>query len=213
MKIRRNIRRAEGERHVGEQGGEEVSPTSPGCRDEEEMAEIPRAAPPLLGHLVAVDGGGHGRRLAGDFDHDRGRGAAVHGAVIDRRHHDDPGGRGDHRRHGKQDRDPRGGADPRKDADQRSDEAADQRPEKVRPGEGVGESGQQQVPGEEHRSLLLSQGTQRKVSSRSRKHVINDQGGSGAGEQPPGPLASMYQIAPVTYSRWIRHPWRIHERG
>jgi len=66
-----------------------------------------------------------------------------------------------------QDRDPAEGRF-RKDADQRSDEAADQCPEKVRPGERVGESGQQQVPGEEHRFLLLSPGAQRKVSSRNR---------------------------------------------
>ena len=90
-----------------------------------------RAGLPLLGHLVAVDGGRHGGRLPGDVDDDRGRRPPVHGAVIDGGHHDDRRRRGKHRGQGKEDRDPGGGTDAGEHADQRPDEAADQRPHEI----------------------------------------------------------------------------------
>ena len=45
----------------------------------------------LARHLVAVEAGDRRRRLAGHVDQHRGDRAAVHGAVVDRRQHDDAG--------------------------------------------------------------------------------------------------------------------------
>ena len=78
----------------------------------------------LAGHLVAVERGDHGGRLAGNVDQDRRGRAAVLGAVIDAGQHDQRAGgiepEGDRQQHGD------GGdrADAGQHADQRADEAA-----------------------------------------------------------------------------------------
>ena len=78
----------------------------------------------LAGHLVAVEGGHHGGRLAGNVDQDRGGRAAVLGAVIDAGQHDQRADRvepeGDRQQH----RDGGDRPDAGKDANQSADEAA-----------------------------------------------------------------------------------------
>src|SRR5262245_20328248 len=97
----------------------------------EPKAARPSAGPALPRHLVAVDAGHHRGRLTGNVDEDRRRGAAVHRAVIDARHHDD-GRRRRHREGGRQQQ--RHGGDraqPGQHADQRADEDAEETGEQV----------------------------------------------------------------------------------
>jgi hypothetical protein len=86
---------------------------------------------PLLGHFIAVYGRRHGGSLPWDVDDDRGRRSPVHGAVVDRCHHDDRRSRGKHRRQGQQDRYPGSGTDAGQHPDQSPDETAHQRPEEI----------------------------------------------------------------------------------
>ncbi|MDH6592308.1 hypothetical protein M2165_002197 [Variovorax sp. TBS-050B] len=110
----------------------------------EEGAEARRrergAAPPLLGHLVAVDHRHHGGRLARQVDQDRGGRAAVLRAVVDAREHDQ-------RRHGRQrigrrQQQRHGGhrADAGQHADQRAEQAAEEGIEQVLQREGGAET-------------------------------------------------------------------------
>ena len=80
----------------------------------------------LLGHLVAVDRGHGGGRLARHLHEHAGHGAAVHRAVIDRAQHDDGAGRIEVKRERQQDADRGDRADPRQHADGRADERPDE---------------------------------------------------------------------------------------
>ena len=102
------------------------------CRDRagEERADRRdaerHAGAALLGHLVAVERGDDGGRLARNVDQDGRRRAAILRAVIDAREHDERAGRveaeGDRQQH----RDGGDRPDARQHADQRADEAADE---------------------------------------------------------------------------------------
>ena len=78
----------------------------------EPMAAVASAAParPATGHLVAVDRRHRRRGLARQVDEDRGRGAAVLGAVVDAREHDQRGDRLERERDRQEHRDGRGRA-------------------------------------------------------------------------------------------------------
>ena len=95
-----------------------------------------RPRPPLPGHLVAVDRGDRGGGLAGDAHQHGGDRAAVHGAVVDRRQHDDGAGRVEAEGQRQEDRDPGDRADAGQDADRGADDAADEREQQVRRPEG-----------------------------------------------------------------------------
>ncbi len=120
---RRERRREEGQQHEARGAGDE----RPERRDAER-----RAGASLARELVAVERGHHRGRLAGDVHQDRGRRAAVHRAVEDRREHRQPGDRRERERHRQQQRERRERADPRQHADQRADEAADEAVVEVR---------------------------------------------------------------------------------
>ena len=95
-----------------------------------------RAGAPIARHLVAVETGHHRRRFARQVDQDRGRRAAVGGAVVDAGQHDQRGGRrqveGDRQQHG----DGRHRPDAGQNADQRAEHAAQQRIGQVLEGDG-----------------------------------------------------------------------------
>ena len=84
------------------------------------------AGPALPRHLVPVDGGDGGGGLAGDAHEDGGDRAAVHGAVVDRRQHDDGAGRVELEGQRKEDRDAGDRADAGQRAHRRADDAADE---------------------------------------------------------------------------------------
>ena len=67
--------------------------TRPGKEGPERRRGERRPGPPLLGHLVAIDGGHGGRRLAGQVDQDRRRRSPVLGPVVDAGKHDQGGNR------------------------------------------------------------------------------------------------------------------------
>ena len=105
-----------------------------------------RARAPFLGHLVAVDAGDDGGRLAGEVQQNGGGRAPVHGAVENPRHHDD-------RRHrgaddvGDREEKGNGGrrTQTREDADGRADEGSEEGKQQVGSREGDGEALQQSV--------------------------------------------------------------------
>ena len=98
------------------------------------------ACPALLRHFVAVDARDDRSRFARHVHQDRGRRAAVHGAVKDAGHHDEPAG-GIQRVAQRQDhRDARGRSQTGKNADQRSGERADERGKQVVEGKGNAQS-------------------------------------------------------------------------
>ncbi len=123
------LRRIEDQGGPGKGRGQEHEPEHPeGSCDEGPQGGDPqrRSRPTLLGHLVAVQAGNHGGRLAGDIDEDRGGRPAVHRPVGDPAHHDDPGdrvemiGRRQKQRHGA------GRPDSRQDPDQRPGQTAEE---------------------------------------------------------------------------------------
>ena len=69
-----------------------TTPSEPATKEPTRRDGQGGARAPLAGHLVAVDRGDHRARLPGHVDQDRGRGAAVHRAVVDAREHDQRGG-------------------------------------------------------------------------------------------------------------------------
>ena len=86
------------------------------CRDAERR---PRAS--LFRHLVTVDAGHDGRGFARNVQQDRGRRAAIHRAIEDRREHHHPADRRHRERDRQQQRQRRERTDARQHADQRSD--------------------------------------------------------------------------------------------
>ena len=90
-----------------------------------------RAGPSLARHGVTVQTGDDGGRLARDVHEDGRRRAAVHGAVVDARQHDDGRDRGRRERGRQQQRDRRRRPEPGEDADQGADEHAGEAIEKV----------------------------------------------------------------------------------
>jgi hypothetical protein len=90
------------------------------------------AGPPLFGHLIPIDAGDDRGRLAGDVQENGGRGAAVHGPVVNPGQHDDgcqrgPDGVGERQEEGDGRRRPQAGQDPH----HRSQYGADQGKEQV----------------------------------------------------------------------------------
>ena len=69
-----------------------MTPMSPPTNEASGGDDQRRSAAALLGHLVAVEGGGDRGRLARDAQQHRGGGAAVGRAVQDGGEHDDGGG-------------------------------------------------------------------------------------------------------------------------
>ena len=86
-----------------------------------------RAGAPLLGHLMAVDAGDDGCRLAGNIDQDRCGGAAILRAIVDAGQHDQRWQRAEPEGDRQQHRDGRNRPDARQHADQRAEQAPDQR--------------------------------------------------------------------------------------
>ena len=121
--------RAEDQRELGERGAERRDDEGRHGAGEERAdgrdAER-HAGAALAGHLVAVERGDHGGRLAGNVDQDRRGRAAVLGAVVDAGQHDQRAGRiepeGDRQQHGDGGDRPDAG----QHADQRADEAAEE---------------------------------------------------------------------------------------
>ena len=91
-----------------------------------------RAGAALPRHLVAVEARHHRGGFTRNVDQDRGDGAAVHRAVIDRRQHDDGAGRVELEGERDQDRCARGGAQAGQHPDQCPEQAADEGEEQVR---------------------------------------------------------------------------------
>ena len=89
----------------------------------------------LAGHLVAVDAGDHGGRLARNAHQDRRGGAAIHGAVVDAGEQDDGGGRRQPEADRQQDADASKGAEAGEHTDDRAHQAAEER---------IGEHGRRQ---------------------------------------------------------------------
>ena len=121
--------RAEDQRQLGERSAERRDDEGRHGAGEERAdgrdAER-HAGAALAGHLVAVERGDHGGRLAGNVDQDRRGRAAVLRAVIDAGQHDQRAGgiepEGDRQQHG----DGGDGPDAGQHADQRADEAAEE---------------------------------------------------------------------------------------
>ena len=112
-------RREEGQADDGDRAGDERS-------DRGDPQGRARAS--FLGHLVAVDAGDDGGRLAGEVQQDGGGRSAVHRSVVDARHHDDRRHRGaDHIGHRQQ----KGDCGRRPQARKYADRRADQRPEEA----------------------------------------------------------------------------------
>ena len=157
--------RAAGEGHGEEQpqkrqgeifGGTEIEGEFGQGRGEEGQTENPdgsrhkgsdrgdaqgRARASLLGHLVAVDTGDDGGRLAGDVHQDGSGRSSVHCAVVNARHHDDRGYRGaDLIAHGQQQGDRRSGTKAGEDADRRADDRPEEAEQDVCSRKGDGET-------------------------------------------------------------------------
>ena len=122
---------AEIEGEFGERRGEEGQ-TDDGDRAGDKRSDRGdpqgRTRTPFLGHLIAVDAGDDGSRLAGEVQEDGGGRSPVHCAVVDARHHDDRRHRGaddvcDREQKGDRGRGPQTGQDADGRADERPDEA------------------------------------------------------------------------------------------
>ena len=85
-----------------------------------------RPGPSLAGHLIPVQAGHDGGRLAGDVDQDRGGRSAVHGPVVDPGQHDDRRDRAHREGDRQEDRHGARRPDPGQDPDQRPDQDADE---------------------------------------------------------------------------------------
>ena len=97
------------------------------------------AAAPLR-HLVAFEGGDDRGGLARGVEQDRGRGAAVHAAVVDAGEHDEGADGLELVRDREKEGDGQGRADARQDADSGAQKDPEQRPEEVLGGEGGAEA-------------------------------------------------------------------------
>ena len=132
------IRRTELERELGERRREEGDhQRRDAAGDEGADGRDPERGPgaAVARHLVAVERGDDGGRLARNVDQDRGGRAAVLGAVIDAGEHDQGGRRVEPEGERQQHRHRRHRPDPRQHADQRAEKAADEAIERVLPGE------------------------------------------------------------------------------
>ena len=130
---REELRRAEAQCHARERRRDHDQRDSGGdAADERSDGGNPEcgAAAPLLGHLMAVEAGHDRSGLPGHVDQYRGDGAAVHGAVVDRRQHDQGAGRVEPEGERNEDGGARCRPEPRQHADQCSKDAADQRKER-----------------------------------------------------------------------------------
>ena len=126
--------RAELERHVGKRRREQRQDHGRHRAGEERAQGGGRqglAGPALLGHLIAVDRGHHRGAFARQVDQDRGGRAAVLGAVIDAREHDQ--GRDRRQREGQRQEHGDGGQRPQagQHADRGAEQAADEGVEQV----------------------------------------------------------------------------------
>ncbi len=115
------------------EGGDEDRADAAGEERSERSDRKRGPGAPLLCHLVAVDAGDDGRRLARNVDQDRGGRTAVLRAVIDAGEHDErrqrPEPEGDRQQH----RDGGDRADARQHPDQRAEQAAEQRETEIVP--------------------------------------------------------------------------------
>ena len=106
---RKIFRRAEGEGEPGKNGGEEGQAhkaQGAGHEGRDGGNGERRPGPSLPGHLVTVYRRRHRRGFAGNVDHDCRRRPAVHGSIVDGRHHDDARGGRQYGRKGEQYGDP-----------------------------------------------------------------------------------------------------------
>ena len=115
--------RQKGEPHDASRSGDERADGGDGKR---------RPGAPLFGHLIPIDARDDRGRLSGDVQENRGRGAAVHGPVVDPGQHDDggqrvPDGVGERQEKGDGRRRPQAGQDP----DHRPQHRTDQGKEEV----------------------------------------------------------------------------------
>ena len=135
---REELGRPELQRELGESGARKVISDDGDQRADERRGEgggQRLVGPALLGHRMAVEGGGHRPGLARDVEQDRGDGAAEQRTPVDAGQHDD--GRGRRHREGQrqQDGDAVGAAEARQHADDHAEQDADHHVGQIRQGQ------------------------------------------------------------------------------
>jgi hypothetical protein len=129
------LRRAEIQRDFGDHRGEQgqADDRDGGTYEGADRSDAQsRSGPALFGQGEAVEHRDDRRRLTGQSQQDRGDGAAILGAVIDAREHDDRRHRVDRVGDGQQDRDGGRRAQPGQHADDHADEDAGEAVQQVR---------------------------------------------------------------------------------
>ena len=112
-----------------------IVPRMPATKEADRGNSQGYPAASLARHLVTVNGGYNGRALTRNIEQDRGRRPAVHGAVVDRAHHDHGGCRVHPEGERNQHRDRGRGTQTGQDSHQRAEEAAHGRHHDIERGE------------------------------------------------------------------------------